>query len=77
MSALGDVKRERVAVLGDGGWGTTLALLLYRKGIEVALWGAFPRYVDILKRLLLPTVHEAYLLPIKEHSPLDSEQYLH
>jgi len=50
MSALGDVKRERVAVLGDGGWGTTLALLLYRKGIEVALWGAFPRYVDILKR---------------------------
>jgi len=38
-------KRSKVAVLGDGGWGTALALLLFQKGEEVALWGAFPDYV--------------------------------
>jgi len=42
--------KARVAVLGDGGWGTTLAILLYRKGAEVALWGAFPDYVQFLRR---------------------------
>ncbi|HTY45687.1 MAG TPA: NAD(P)H-dependent glycerol-3-phosphate dehydrogenase [Patescibacteria group bacterium] len=39
----------RVAVLGDGGWGTTLALLLNAKGHRVTLWGAFPEYVAYLK----------------------------
>lgn len=33
---------RRVLVLGDGSWGTTLALLLARKGIETVLWSAFP-----------------------------------
>jgi glycerol-3-phosphate dehydrogenase (NAD(P)+) len=33
---------EHVVVLGDGGWGTTLALLLCRKGIPTTLWSAFP-----------------------------------
>lgn len=40
----------RVAVLGDGGWGTTLAILLFKKGLDVVLWGAFPDYVEFLKR---------------------------
>ncbi|MCX6358060.1 MAG: NAD(P)-dependent glycerol-3-phosphate dehydrogenase [Candidatus Aureabacteria bacterium] len=39
-----------VAVLGDGGWGTTLAILLHRKGIPVTLWGAFPAYAEFLRR---------------------------
>jgi len=30
-----------IAILGDGGWGTTLAILLCRKGFKVTLWGAF------------------------------------
>jgi len=38
-----------IAVLGDGGWGTTLALLLNQKGFKVAIWGAFPQYVRYLK----------------------------
>ncbi|MFH1678935.1 MAG: NAD(P)H-dependent glycerol-3-phosphate dehydrogenase [Candidatus Omnitrophota bacterium] len=38
-----------IAVLGDGGWGTTLALLLHRKGYSVTLWGAFPKYAAYLK----------------------------
>jgi len=40
----------RTCVLGDGGWGTTLALLLYKKGIAVTLWGAFPEYASYLDR---------------------------
>lgn len=40
----------KVAVLGDGGWGTTLALLLNRKGLRVSLWGAFKDYVVYLDK---------------------------
>ena len=40
---------QRVAVLGDGGWGTTLAVLLSKKGFKVTLWGAFPEYVETLR----------------------------
>jgi glycerol-3-phosphate dehydrogenase (NAD(P)+) len=38
-----------ICVLGDGGWGTTLALNLHSKGNKVSLWGAFPEYVTELK----------------------------
>lgn len=40
---------QRVVVIGDGGWGTTLALLLHRRGIEVTLWSAFPEHVEELR----------------------------
>ncbi len=40
---------KRISVIGDGGWGTTLAILLVRKGFEVSLWGAFPDYIEELK----------------------------
>ncbi len=39
----------RVSVIGDGGWGTALALHLHRRGISCLLWGAYPEYVDFLK----------------------------
>ena len=39
------MKRLKLGVLGDGGWGTTLAILLHQKGFEVSLWGAFPEYI--------------------------------
>ncbi|MCX5713790.1 MAG: NAD(P)-dependent glycerol-3-phosphate dehydrogenase [Candidatus Omnitrophica bacterium] len=38
-------KKPNIAVLGDGGWGTTLAILLHKKGLPVTLWGAFDDYV--------------------------------
>src|SRR5262245_16883745 len=41
---------QRVVVIGDGGWGTTLALLLNRRGVEVTLWSAFPEHVEELRR---------------------------
>jgi glycerol-3-phosphate dehydrogenase (NAD(P)+) len=39
-----------VAVLGDGGWGTTLARLLAGQGHAVTLWGAFPDYVAAMEQ---------------------------
>ncbi|NQT46532.1 MAG: NAD(P)-dependent glycerol-3-phosphate dehydrogenase [Candidatus Omnitrophica bacterium] len=38
-----------IAVIGDGGWGTTLAILLCGKGMKVSLWGAFPDYIKTIK----------------------------
>jgi len=42
--------RVNIAILGDGGWGTTLAILLSRKGFKVSMWGAFPKYTDYLNK---------------------------
>lgn len=39
-----------VSVLGDGGWGTALALLLHENGCRVTLWSAFADYAEVLKR---------------------------
>ena len=40
----------KIAVLGDGGWGTALAVLLRNKGFDVSLWGAFRENIDALTR---------------------------
>jgi len=41
--------QTRIAVLGDGGWGTALAILLHKKGYDVTLWSPFPEYAETLK----------------------------
>ena len=43
-------KDTRIGVLGDGGWGTTLSLLLADKGYAVSLWGVFPDYIKEIRR---------------------------
>jgi len=40
---------KKITVLGDGGWGTTLAMILNAKGNKVAMWGVFPEYIDTMK----------------------------
>jgi glycerol-3-phosphate dehydrogenase (NAD(P)+) len=35
------MKKPRITILGDGGWGTTLGILLAKKGYTVTIWGAF------------------------------------
>ncbi|MFH1644797.1 MAG: NAD(P)H-dependent glycerol-3-phosphate dehydrogenase [Candidatus Omnitrophota bacterium] len=40
---------KKITVLGDGSWGTTIALMLHKKGFEVRLWGAFADYVSQVK----------------------------
>ena len=44
------MKKINIAILGDGGWGTTLAILLHRKGFAVTLWGAFADYAWHMKK---------------------------
>ena len=40
-----------IAVIGDGGWGTALAVTLAaRPAFAVRLWGAFPEYTAVLQR---------------------------
>ncbi len=43
-------KGARVAVIGDGGWGTTLAILLHNKGYRVSVWGPFADYIQLLDK---------------------------
>ena len=43
-------ERSTIAVLGDGGWGTTLAIHLHHRGHHVRWWGAFPAYLKVLDR---------------------------
>ena len=42
-------KRE-IIIIGDGGWGTALALLLHKGGNTVRIWGKFPDYISEVKR---------------------------
>lgn len=41
--------KEKILIIGNGGWGTTLAILLLKKGFETILWGRSPEYVEYLK----------------------------
>ncbi len=39
-----------IAILGDGGWGTALALALNRNGHRLRVWGPFPDYIQTIRR---------------------------
>ena len=41
---------RKAVVIGDGSWGTTLAILLARGGIETTLWSAFPEQAEAMAR---------------------------
>ena len=43
------MKNRKIAVIGDGGWGTTLAIILNQKGENVTIWGVFPDYIETMK----------------------------
>lgn len=55
-------KITRITVLGDGGWGTTLARLLALKGYKVRLWGAFKKNIQVIVKA---RVNEKFLPGIK------------
>ena len=40
----------RITVIGDGGWGTANAMLLVGYGHDVTLWGAFPDYIEEMRK---------------------------
>src|SRR6185503_10008720 len=41
---------KKISVIGDGGWGTTLALYLDAQGYDVYVWGAFDGYTKEVAR---------------------------
>lgn len=39
----------KVSILGDGGWGTALALVLLDSGSDVTIWSPFPEYAEKMR----------------------------
>ena len=40
---------KKVTVIGDGGWGTALAMVLQKNGFDSWVWGPFPAYLDEIR----------------------------
>ena len=41
--------QKRITVIGDGGWGTALALVLHRNGHKVTMWGFDANYLESVR----------------------------
>jgi glycerol-3-phosphate dehydrogenase (NAD(P)+) len=41
---------EHITVIGDGGWGTAIALSLESAGHSVTVWGPFPDYIGEIRK---------------------------
>lgn len=44
------MKQEKITILGDGAWATTLAVLLSENGHKVVMWSVFPEHLDVLDK---------------------------
>jgi glycerol-3-phosphate dehydrogenase (NAD(P)+) len=40
---------SKIAIIGDGGWGTALGLTLLRKGHQVRIWGPFSETIERIR----------------------------
>jgi len=67
------MKKTKLTILGDGAWGTTLAILLSKNGHQVTVWSAFPEYLDVLDR---ERENKTYLKGIKIPSNIVFEKDL-
>jgi glycerol-3-phosphate dehydrogenase (NAD(P)+) len=67
------MKKTKITILGDGAWGTTLAILLSKNGHEVTVWSAFPEYLDVLDK---ERENKTYLKGIKIPSNIVFEKDL-
>jgi len=43
-------RKNKITILGDGGWGTALAIVAARNGNRVVLWSAFRDYAEYLQK---------------------------
>ncbi|MCK5260518.1 MAG: NAD(P)-dependent glycerol-3-phosphate dehydrogenase [Candidatus Omnitrophica bacterium] len=62
---------KNISVIGDGGWGTTLAVHLAKENYPVRLWGPFPAYVRRVGKnryntKFLPGIHLPYNITLTE-----------
>ena len=67
------MKKSKLTILGDGAWGTTLAILLSKNGHDVVMWSAFPGHLDILGK---ERENKKYLKGIKIPSNIVFEKNL-
>ncbi len=44
------MKKQNITILGDGAWGTTLAILLSNNGHNISIWSAFPEHLEELDK---------------------------
>ena len=42
--------KGKVLIIGSGGWGTALAIILQKKGLDVTLWGRSPEYIRLIEK---------------------------
>jgi len=65
-------KNMKIAVLGDGGWGTALALTAHANGHNVIVWGAFQENVDAVNA---NHTNERFLkgVPVPEDLPFTTD----
>jgi glycerol-3-phosphate dehydrogenase (NAD(P)+) len=40
---------SNITIIGDGGWGTALAMILHSNGHRVTLWGPDAAYLEQIK----------------------------
>jgi len=53
---------KNISIIGDGGWGTTIAVYLAKKGYNIKLWGPFPKYI---KQIAKSRINTKFLPGIK------------
>ncbi len=44
------MRNMRITIVGDGGWGSTLAILLHSKDYNISIWSAFSDYAEVLDK---------------------------
>lgn len=65
---------EKAAVLGDGAWGTALAMVLTANGIKTTIWGPFPENIRTIAETRSNPFLKGVILPRELRAEADLEK---